>query len=781
MCEHAIDILDQYAVLYGATLEQAAQAGESIMATVLAVARQSLKDRATKARGLTERDHLELALKLLDSNSRALCERYPQTLTIAFRQAPSLGGEGAVAFSSLHFDQLELMDSAQVQESVELARAQQSAMLAAEAALAELNTYICATLGMKAVQPERNPLRPEVFVRALQSLLAQTQVTSLVRMDWLQHMSPALGKELSVLYSTLSLQLQDKGVKAAGYAVVRTHEGASRPGADSVQPSSRASSPAPAARQRAQIMRDREETVLTLDRLRRLLVGELDHQSVVSGLESFSAQFSREFESGGDAPAAVDFEATVPAAFEALQEMKQVDHMMERIDKRRRVGGAGGAAGLGYSQEVREHLQRGTYGLGQALSLEVVALMVENISQDSRLLDPIRSVIRKLEPALLRLALVDPRFFSDKQHPARRLLQEITHRSLAYDAVDARGFDGFLKPLQRVVESLAGIQIEGAQPFEQVLQKLVQAWDERKPPSKLEETVKLLERAEQRNLLASKLAREIAARPDTQNIPAGVLDFLYGPWAQVMAHARITDGSGSDDPGQYRDLVSALLWSVQPELTRKNSQKLTRLVPKLLGKLRTGLDLIEYPSLKTSAFFELLMKLHQQAFRPPAKAAEPPRPDSMRPGLFDEGDSWLAPVEAKVSGFMEGPAQMAPSPLSASALTEAAAPTHVLAELAPVMDKPVVVPADVCLPVGAWVELLTNGAWIRTQLSWASPLGTLFLFTSAYGSTQSMTRRTRDKLLAADTMRIVSGQPIVDGALDAVAQTAMLNSIDVRL
>jgi len=90
-------------------------------------------------------------------------------------------------------------------------------------------------------------------------------------------------------------------------------------------------------------------------------------------------------------------------------------------------------------------------------------------------------------------------------------------------------------------------------------------------------------------------------------------------------------------------------------------------------------------------------------------------------------------------------------------------------------------PAALSLPVGAWVELLVNGVWVRTQLSWASPHGSLFLFTSAYGSTQSMTRRSRDKLLAAGSMRIVSDQTVVDGALDAVAQTAMLNSIDVKL
>jgi hypothetical protein len=44
-----------------------------------------------------------------------------------------------------------------------------------------------------------------------------------------------------------------------------------------------------------------------------------------------------------------------------------------------------------------------------------------------------------------------------------------------------------------------------------------------------------------------------------------------------------------------------------------------------------------------------------------------------------------------------------------------------------------------------------------------------------------MTRRSRDKMLLGGSMRVVSGQPLVDGALDAVAQTAMRNSFDLKL
>jgi hypothetical protein len=86
--------------------------------------------------------------------------------------------------------------------------------------------------------------------------------------------------------------------------------------------------------------------------------------------------------------------------------------------------------------------------------------------------------------------------------------------------------------------------------------------------------------------------------------------------------------------------------------------------------------------------------------------------------------------------------------------------------------------ASADLRLDSWVELLVHGQWVRTQLTWISSHGNLFLFTSAAGESQSMTRRSRDKLIAAGHLRVLSGAPVVDGALNAVAQMAMHNSVN---
>lgn len=554
-------------------------------------------------------------------------------------------------------------------------------------------------------------------------------------------MAATLEQGLPTQYVRLSNELKGPGDAAIG---------------EPLQPAPRAQASVRAVREPPHAV---NETLLTLDKLRRLLLGELQPQTAQTRVNDFAQQFAREFEDDA-APgieAEPDFAATVPAAFEALTEMKQVDQVLQKLEQRHGRTADEIVAADGLVGALRQALQRNASGVAQALSLEVVSLMLDNMTHDPRLLAPVRRLLADLEPALLGLVLVDPRFFTCKQHPARALLQEIADASLAYASEQAPGFAEFMRLVEPPCAALTRAVIEDDEPFAQALKQLRDAWAQAAKTAEPDHqnAVAVLRHAEARNLLAEKIAREIEANPNTARVAPVVADFLCGPWSQVLAQARLTGDSGSVVAEKYQTLISALLWSVHPDLARQNTAKLNRLVPLLLGTLRDGLDSIGYPAGKTSEFFKSLMELHQLAFRgarktsagaAPVPAVPDTRPASHRP---ESAEPWVAPEEARTSGLMQLP-ELAESP-----------------ELA-LND----------LPLGAWVELRMNEQWVRTQLTWASPHGSLFLFTSVLGTTQSMTRRSRDKLVASGKLRLVSGRPLVEQALDAVAQIAMKNSVD---
>jgi hypothetical protein len=651
-------------------------------------------------------------------------------------------------------------------------------------------------------------------------------------------MSTALGPELRSYYAMYADKLRAQGVVAAGYmvlpsgGVVPVHAKAVAPGsfvpsAPLAANAAEAGALPSAAMQRAAVpvppvewgwegavsagghgmpvggapvpVRHKDEALLNLDTLRRLLSGELDNGDgvVLSRMESFAQRFSREFEAGESQPAAPisEFASTVPAAFEALSEMRQVDRVVQKLQQRQ--GAALPDESNNSVEGIRVVMRRNAKGMAQALSLEVVQLMVDNLARDPRLLEPVQAVVRSMEPALLRLSLVDPRFFSDKSHPARELLLQITQRSLAFSSPQAKGLTEFLVQIQTYLDPLTRMHIADGEPFQKALDALTQEWAaaQRKQEEAQAQVVAILQHAEARNLLAEKIARKVEAHPDAAMVSAAVVDFLCGPWAQAVAHARITQGAGSKAATKYEALISALLWSVHPELTKNNIAKLTRLVPMLLTTLRAGLETIQYPPVKTSAFLEELMGLHQRAFRSgAAKGGVAAQADRVQvdeatqdaPVLthaqagvgrhaVEAGDPWIAPEEAHASNFME--CNDLPATKDTEEVDEALVP-GMGDGVAATVTEPDTLDA---LALGSWIELQVEGQWVRTQLTWASPHGTLFLFTNGYGATQSMTRRSRDKLVSSGQLRLVSGKAVVEGALNAVAQTAMRNSVDTGL
>jgi hypothetical protein len=686
-------------------------------------ATDAMRKRAAAAPDEIERQLLLEAVRRLMSHEATLCEAYPQALLAEFAQA--IAGDSRKA-STLSFDSLELMGDDQMRENVELLRMQQAVDSQVEGELADLNALISAVQGLKSVQPDRNPLRPAVYVRSVRTAVMQSPIPAPMRSRWLLHLGEALGPELARVYTELADWMRKQGVAEARYVATPSAETPS------------ATLPV--------------SPLLNLRELRRLVTGEFD-------------------DSGKPDNARPDFSKTMPAAVDALENMKQVDEVVERMKARQAADAKALAEGR---QPAREP--------AQLLAQEVVHLMVDNIASDTRLLAPVQQCVRDLEPALLRLALDDPRFFSDRKHPARRLLQALTQRSLAFESESSPGFEAFIDPLRQAVEVLRTTHFPGGEPFDFALRTLEDAWGDAQQRDRhhREKAVRALLNAEQRNLLAEKIAKGLRERPDLEGAPPEIIAFITGPWTQVIAQARLADTTGSHDPGGYTSILTDLIWSVQPSVVGTQTQRLVKLVPVLVDRIRHGLATIDYPAQNTERFLDYLAQAHRMALRSgaeakPSQAAPLTREelDAMIAGGDDAG-AWLVPKEAQDSGFMETHASIVPRHVFTSTQ-----PSQFSSTKPPEEDVLPELPVDLLQP-GAWVEMMTPNGWQRFQVTWASPHGTLFMFTGKNGQPQSMTRRLLSKMLQGETLKLIARQDVVDGALDAVAERALRNSLDEK-
>lgn len=684
-------------VLQGLAASSAKAVGKGVLSGYSPVTKAATDFLSSHAAAIEKSFETQLRLCILNSNSQE------------FAQQPLV-----------RFEDLQLLDSEQIDASIEFALARQEIIRCVEDVLPSLDALISNLLGWVTVQPQLNPLKPDAFVRALQVCLIQYAPDERARAALILPAAGLLGVGLRQLYREVCNWLRSQGVEPA--TPVGMFPGASKALGKGAENSI-------------------GRTLLTLDKLRKLLSGELD-----------------------GSPVAQDFLHTVPASFVALEDMKLVEPMMRRLAQRASLPPAVKPKADARARQIVREPTQGKL-LGKQLGEEVVRMMLDNLMLDERLLPKIRELLKTLEPVLLALSQSDPRFFSERQHPARQFLDRLTHRSLGYASQSDEGFHRFLKSVSEATDTLLSGEAD-ASAFARVLHALEVGWsrDEAAQRQKQGETARALLHAEQRNLLAQRLADDFHELQENKEIPELVTGFLRGPWAQVVAESQLVGADGSADPGGYLALVDDLLWSVQPRLARRNQARLVELVPNLLVTLRQGLQLIEYPTERVAVFFDALISLHEKVFEGPRLSPDAgPGDQGSREVYVLDGEEAL-PNASDVAGFWgvddeplgaDYPASEAELPLDAAQRPWSAGD----------------------LDTGVWVELVIDETWLRAQLTWASPHRTLFMFVSRGGLAHSMSRRTMERLRMQGKIRFVSDGHVVDNALDGVAQMALQNDL----
>lgn len=775
-------------------LDEATRQARLLLDRCVDAAVQSLQLAESKVGEVAERQRIAHACWALAQRKGALSEAYPARLREAFERGENGGRTSSLALLS-DSSLLALVDDLSIAESLESARLLQSLTPVVEQALAALDARMSSLIGFETVQVEKNPLRPSVFVRTLRDLIAEVEREPELRSLWLQHLAGPLGSGLRQLYEQLALRLQQADVQEAGYRI-RLVDGA------------------PATTPTGAVRRDRglEAGSTSADRLAEPddpppamvdLAGtqaRLDHQV----FRDFLAEAGERFETALDPDYYEQLareqriareQADLPLLDEVVVDRERVQFRgLPVVDRPARAVSIGSQLGAGHwgayaapheRTRVLLDLKQRAGRVSQAVGLDLVRKLVNQVARDPLLLAPVREAVVALEPALLRLALDDPRFFAKDQHPARRLVEQVAQRSFRFNDEFSSEFEQFHAPVRETFNALNALPDATPEPFAVALEHLRESWAVADQAEAVAQARHLdaLRHAEERQELADQVAWEISQRPDVFNAPAAVLDFLYGSWSLVIAEARLRHPDAGADPQGYKAVITDLLWSVRREVTLHQPRKLIEMLPGLLQRLRSGLNLLDKPAEETQSFFDALIRFHepvlalrrasaryQTATSMPGALETPvvgfPEPDETaetpRPRVAET--PWLAARERVGAGY-EGaqavePASATEASPTAGAPIEADGP-DADPDTAQVLGR---------LRVGNWVDLQASGQWLRAQLVWANARSTLFLFTSRGGQPHTMTRRSCEKLIRQRGLRPLAVRPVVGAAIDAVLQ-----------
>lgn len=833
------------------------------MAQLIRSTRADLSEAEQKASGIHERMHLGDALRDLDKQEGTLLKSYPMALLETFSDGGGSAGKSRAALDTgMDFGELTLVDDNEVMAQVELARAQQIASHATDEALGELNTLVSSAQGFLKVQPERNPFRPENYIRALQRAVDDCQVSGDTRQLWMERMREVMGPELTATYKRVSESLREHGVTPVGYTVASApgmqrgsaaaqhngaatgygyapsnfaapmpsaHGGWNPTGLAPVAPTSYGQ-PMPAASVGPQ------EAILAAGILRQMLAAGGDpfaYDVVQQPNQSIQAMQSAQ-RVVPMVPQVVTNQSPFPQtgysnvqAAEAMEDIAQLEKLVGRLSGSL-GGGLQGQPLQNVSpiapsnwQDVSVPGNLSAYGTLSARSAtEVLSRMMDHIAQDSRLLAPVQRAVQNLEPALKQLVRQDPSFFSNEKHPARRLLDDLTERSLTFTDPDSKGFRKYIQLVNAAVQHLSTVPVHDASAFEHVSGALESAWNTQVQQLRRQQDneQKALAETERRQMLTARLAEDFQQLPEARNVPQDILDFMTGTWAAVAAKAQCDAGQHEDeqgdDPHGYLAVVPQILWCAQPAHAPEDAQRMLPLMTHMQVTIREGLRSVGQSEQSIAEVLQRIAGLQHQVAQSAAQLLpvmqqvdvplEPPVAAQVSKAPEPQAGQQPEKEKRRSRTLGETPAQTffaepAPAPLEPVVPTSEVQPTPVDVPLsAPVpvqeeIQQPAIEPPlDISssaplqpssaqaqsgaggsgLELGQWVELTTNQRTVKTQLTWVSPHNTLFLFTALDASTQSMTRRMLDKLTAEGMIRKLEDQRVVARALGAVAADA---------
>jgi hypothetical protein len=316
------------------------------------------------------------------------------------------------------------------------------------------------------------------------------------------------------------------------------------------------------------------------------------------------------------------------------------------------------------------------------ITIDVIALLFDYIFRDPSIPESLRSLFERLQVPILKAALLDRTFFSDKKHPARRMLDH-----LAAAAIGATSDEGYRAGFELIA---AGVIDEVCRDFkvdvmvfeaaDAKLQEFVDA-EQRKAAALLDTDVAAALVAEESEADRTQVRALIRDKLTGIKVPFEVRGFAETIWVDYLTLVRERDGGDSEAWNGGVKTLDDLLWSIAAKERNAQKTRLTKMVPGLVRNLRSGGAEVQVRDDRMQPFLEAVYQLHIAAIRPKASLVAD----------LTEAETTNVPTLTKVVNVHDFVGEMV---------------------------------------VGTWIAFDDEGRTINARLSWVSPMHTKYIFTT---------------------------------------------------
>ncbi len=509
-----------------------------------------------------------------------------------------------------------------------------------------------------------------------------------------------------------------------------------------------------------------------------ITAGEMPLPHAFQGIQQLAGLFTGEAVAGTVPQAALVSTPITPQLIEALSGLQATNELFEsgiemsgealKAHIKTELSGREGGSSDGISQLDDE-------------TIDVINMIFDDLMGDEHLPDNVKALLGRLQIPVLKVAIIDRVFFSQKEHPARVLLNQLTIAGQTVNAVveGEKSSDLVYKKIESIVMCLMHEFQGDVELFETCLADLTAFMDEHN--AGFHQVHQEIGKRAEKNSRAAKAhkntAEIIAGKLLHRKVPEEIKAFLMGRWREVLSTIIDKEGCDSEAFQRAEQMIGDLVWSMDPPKTASGKKKLLAVIPVIIDEVREGLAMIGYTEAQMQGVIQEIERYHIANISTATLSSQPLAEAVLKPQPVDEIDCLLRDLADELDLPVDELTKNEELSLSPSENNDSGEFKKMMEAMGIVQEEEHGPRIDdrftvqvAALEVGAWVELQDEkGERRRTKLAWKGDEFTHYAFVNwRYQVVAEKSYYGLAEEFRQGNARVIEELPLFDRAFDSV-------------
>ena len=248
--------------------------------------------------------------------------------------------------------------------------------------------------------------------------------------------------------------------------------------------------------------------------------------------------------------------------------------------------------------------------------IDLVGFLFDYIFHDPSIPPRFRRIFDGIQLPILKVALLDPSIFTDKQNSARRLLEDLAVAAIGAEDDEAYGA-AFDKVASSIVAAIRDDFVLDPDVFAYACERLGNSPTNgsRRCRVRCSRSGRWSGRGNARCRSFTRTgAHSRQAFRDRR--PFEIRVFIGTVWADYLTRLRQVEGTRSDAYVSAVKIMDDMLWSITAKRRTGQKARLSTMIPPIVMGLRAGGAAVQVPEEKMKCFLSVLYDLHMMAMKP---------------------------------------------------------------------------------------------------------------------------------------------------------------------